>query len=141
MKTTETNTFTKITYLTLVILLAFFFALSGFWEITKNPITYPKTLKMGYPSYFITTLGIAKICGSIGLLLPKLKRLKDWVFAGFTFDVIFAFISGLATNSYADSIKSSVSFCVIIFTYYLFLKIGRMTNVQENVSLKEVMLG
>jgi uncharacterized membrane protein YphA (DoxX/SURF4 family) len=101
--------------------------LSGFWEITKNPITYPKTLKMGYPPYFITALGIAKICGSIGLLLPNLKRLKEWIFAGFTFDVIFAFISGFATNSYADCVKSSVSFCVIIFTYFLFLKKDRAT--------------
>jgi uncharacterized membrane protein YphA (DoxX/SURF4 family) len=109
-------------YWTLTILLAFFFALSGFWEITQNPITYPKTLKMGYPPYFILALGIAKICGAIALLFPKFNRLKEWVFAGFTFDVIFAFISGLAINSYTDCIKSGVSFCVIMFTYFFFWK-------------------
>ncbi|MCU0467248.1 MAG: DoxX family protein [Arcicella sp.] len=111
----------KKTYWILAILLASFFALSGFWEIIKSPVTYPKTLKMGYPPYFITTLGIAKICGSISLLIPKFNRLKEWVFAGFTFDVIFAFISGFATNSYVDCVKSGVAFCIIILTYFLFL--------------------
>ena len=115
-------------YLPLLILLAFFFALSGFWEITKNPITYLKTLKMGYPPYFITALGIAKICGAITLLLPNLKRLKEWVFAGFTFDVIFAFISGFAIHSYADCIKSVIAFCVIMCTYFLFLESNKTGN-------------
>jgi hypothetical protein len=47
---------------------------------------------MGYPPYFILTLGIAKIIGVIALLTPNLKRIKESAFAGFTFDVIFAFI-------------------------------------------------
>nr|WP_315193538.1 DoxX family protein [uncultured Flavobacterium sp.] len=112
----------KVLYIILLSLLAFFFAFSGFLEITKNPITYPKTLKMGYPPYFITSLGIFKICGAIILLLPNFKKLKEWAFAGFTFDVIFAFISGLAINSFEDLIKSSFAFFIIIGTYFLFLE-------------------
>ncbi|MDI5950368.1 DoxX family protein [Flavobacterium sp. LB2P84] len=114
----------KITYFywSLLILLAVFFAISGFMEITKNPSTYPKTLRMGYPPYFILTLGIAKIAGVVALLIPNLKRLKEWAIAGFTFDVIFAFISGRAINSNADCIKAVIVFCVLILTYFLLLK-------------------
>ena len=111
---------TEYLYWTLIIVLALFFTLSGFWEITKNPATYPKTLKMGYPPYFITTLGISKICGAVVLLIPNLKRLKEWAFAGFTFDVIYAFISGLAISSYADCIKATIVFCILLLTYCLF---------------------
>jgi uncharacterized membrane protein YphA (DoxX/SURF4 family) len=129
LRPSKTNKNRQVAYFTLLFLLAFFFALSGIWEITKNPITYTKTLKMGYPPYFITALGIAKICGAITLLLPNSKMLKEWAFAGFTFDVIFAFISGLAVNSYSDSIKSSVAFCVIMGTYFLFLENNKTSKI------------
>ncbi|MET0946426.1 MAG: DoxX family protein [Flavobacterium sp.] len=117
---------TKIIYLywTLLILLALFFTLSGYMEITKNPATYPKTLRMGYPPFFILTLGIVKIAGAIVLLIPNLKRLKEWAIAGFTFDVIFAFISGRAIDSNADCIKAVIVFCVLMLTYFLFVKKG-----------------
>ena len=107
-------------YQALVILLAFFFALSGYWEISKNKLTYPKTLSMGYPPYFILSLGIAKILGAIVLLIPNQKLLKEWAFAGFTFDVIFAFISSLYINSYADWLKAVIAFCLVLLTYSLF---------------------
>lgn len=115
------RTITTKLYWTLLVLLALFFLMSGYLEITKNPATYVKTLQMGYPSYFILVLGISKICGAISLLLPNLKRLKEWAFAGFTFDVIFAFISGLAISSYSDCIKSAVVFCIVTITYLLFI--------------------
>ena len=91
-------------------------------EITKNPSTYPKTLLMGYPPYFILALGIAKLCGAAALLIPKAQRLKEWAIAGFTFDVVFAFISGRAINSNADCMKSAIVFCILMLTYFLMLK-------------------
>lgn len=108
-------------YYTCLALMGIFFMLSGFLEITKNPATYPKTLRMGYPPYFIATLGCAKIVGAVALWLPKyFRRLKEWVFAGFTFDVIFAFISGLQIDSLADCLKAGVSFVLILLIYALF---------------------
>jgi uncharacterized membrane protein YphA (DoxX/SURF4 family) len=113
----------EIFYCALIILLAVFFFISGYWEITKNPATYPKTLEMGYPPYFITALGIAKLCGVVALIMPKIKHLKEWAIAGFTFDVIFAFISGWAIESYTDSAKAAAVFGVLMLTYFLFRKI------------------
>lgn len=106
-------------YWTLIVLLAIFFTISGLMEITKNPSTYPKTLRMGYPAYFILTLGIIKIAGVISLLIPQFNRLREWAIAGFTFDVIFAFVSGRSIASNADCIKSVIVFCVLMITYYL----------------------
>ena len=104
------------------------FLISGFFEITKNPATYPKTLSMGYPPYFITTLGVAKIIGVIALWLPYYKRLKEWVFAGFTFDVIFAFISGLHIKSVADCSKAATAFVILMFAYALFRVVNQPQN-------------
>lgn len=112
-------------YLVLSVLLAFFFTMSGFLEITKNELTYPKTLQMGYPSYFIVALGIAKIAGAVVLLAPAARWLKEWVFAGFTFDIIFALISGIAIDSKADYIKAIIALLIVVYTYSLFHKIFR----------------
>src|SRR5215203_2791934 len=106
----------KIVFWTITILLSAFFILSGYMEITKNPATYPKTIKMGYPPYFITLLGVAKLIGSAVFLLPIFRRLREWVFAAFTIDVIFAFVSGYTIQSYGDCIKAVVVFCILMLT-------------------------
>jgi len=50
--------------------------------------------QLGYPEYFGTMLAIAKVMGSLVLLLPMFsRRLKEWAYAGFTFDFIAACIS------------------------------------------------
>lgn len=49
---------------------------------------------LGYPDYFGLALVVFKVGGSILLIIPRLpKRIKEWVYAGFTFDFIFACIS------------------------------------------------
>jgi len=118
-------------YYCAIVIMGIFFFISGFFEITKNPATYPKTLRMGYPPYFISTLGFAKIIGVIALWLPFFKRLKEWVFAGFTFDVIFAFISGLQINSAADYVKAAVSFILIMLVYALFRVVSSVSPAAE----------
>lgn len=125
MNNLSTSKTSKIIYWVGVVLLSLLFLASGYFEITKNPLTYTKTLKMGYPPYFITLLGISKILGITVLLVPhKLRWLKDWVFAGLVFDVIFAFASGYAISNNADLIKSATAFVVIIITYIQFRKLN-----------------
>lgn len=45
---------------------------------------------LGYPEYLMTILGVAKILGVIALLSPGLPLLKEWAYAGFTFDLVGA---------------------------------------------------
>lgn len=116
---------TKIIYWVGITFISLLFLTSGYFEITKNPLTYIKTIKMGYPPYFITLLGISKIAGIIALLVPhKLLWLKDWVFAGLVFDVIFAFASGYAIGNNGDLVNSGIAFVVIIITYLQFHKLN-----------------
>ncbi len=49
---------------------------------------------LGYPDYFGLALVVFKIAGSVLIMIPSLpKRVKEWVYAGFAFDFIFACIS------------------------------------------------
>jgi len=45
---------------------------------------------LGYPLYFVPFIGVAKILGVIAILVPGLPRLKEWAYAGLTFDLIAA---------------------------------------------------
>ncbi|MFY0603378.1 MAG: DoxX family protein [Flavobacteriaceae bacterium] len=48
---------------------------------------------MGYPTYLVYPLAIAKILGLIVLWYPKFKTLKEWAYAGFFFNVVLAFFA------------------------------------------------
>jgi len=123
----------KIIYRIGIILLAGWFGVSGYLEITKNPLVWGRTLQMGYPAYFITTLGIAKIIGVVVLLVPnKLSWLKEWVFAAFFFDVMFAFISGYSFAAITELVKPAVAFILILITYVMFRKINPALRVSFN---------
>jgi hypothetical protein len=80
---------------------------------------------MGYPPYFILLLGIAKVAGVIALWQNKFKWLREWAFAGFIFDVIFAFCSGYATGIYDDCIKAIIAFVALISAYLLFKELNK----------------
>lgn len=53
---------------------------------------------LGYPLYLSSFLGVAKVAGAIVLLLPFWPRLKEWVYAGFVFDLSGAVYSGLSVG-------------------------------------------
>lgn len=49
---------------------------------------------LGYPAYFVGFIVVAKILGSIALVVPQIpKGVKEWAYAGFAFDFIAALIS------------------------------------------------
>lgn len=71
-------------------------ALTSQTELAKEGIRH-----LGYPVYFGNALVVCKIIGAIALVLPQLpKRLKEWAYAGFTFDFIFAAISHGAVDGF-----------------------------------------
>lgn len=57
------------------------------------------TKPLGYPDYFAYTLIICKVLGVTAITYPKTpEKLKEWAYAGLTFNLIFAFIS----HAYVD---------------------------------------
>lgn len=48
------------------------------------------TEPLGYPNYFAYALIICKVLGATAIMLPKLpSRLREWAYAGLTFNLIF----------------------------------------------------
>jgi uncharacterized membrane protein YphA (DoxX/SURF4 family) len=64
-------------------------ALTSQTELAKEGISH-----LGYPQYFGNSLVIFKVLGVLALVIPNLpKRIKEWAYAGFIFDFLFASIS------------------------------------------------
>jgi len=52
------------------------------------------TKPLGYPDYFAYVLTICKVLGVFAITYQKTPRLlKEWAYAGLTYNLIFAFIS------------------------------------------------
>lgn len=69
-------------------------ALTSHTEMAKEGMRH-----LGYPAYFGVTLTVFKILGAVALILPVVpKRIKEWAYAGFAFDFIFATVSLLMVD-------------------------------------------
>lgn len=114
----------RVIYWTGAALTSLWFGASGFFELTKNPLVWEITRQLGYPPHFIYILGVAKLSGVIVLLTPnRLLRLKEWVFAGVFFDIVFAFFSKLAVLGLPATIDAVVAFVMVSVTYVMFRKL------------------
>ena len=58
--------------------------------------------QLGYPIYFIPFTGYAKLIGAIIILIPGLKTIKEWAYAGLFLDLFGAVYSGIALSGTFD---------------------------------------
>jgi hypothetical protein len=79
---------------------------------------------LGYPAYFGIALDIAKVLGSIVLVIPVLpKRLIGLAYAGFVYDFIFAGISNTVVDGFgAGTIFPVVTMAVLAVSYIYYNK-------------------
>lgn len=69
-------------------------ALTSHTEMAKEGLRH-----LGYPSYFGTAIVVFKVLGVLTLVIPQIShRLKEWAYAGFVFDFLFASISHAAVD-------------------------------------------
>jgi hypothetical protein len=58
---------------------------------------------LGYPDYFRVVLTVFKVLGAILLIFPQVsRRVKEWAYAGFTFNFVCAAISHGVVDGPAD---------------------------------------
>ena len=81
-------------------------ALTSQTELAKEGIRH-----LGYPEYFGNALVIFKVLGVLILVIPQIsKRLKEFAYAGFAFDFLFAAIS----HGVVDGLNGQTFFPLIV---------------------------
>ena len=81
---------TKVIYWILTGLFAFIMLGAAIPDALSVPVAVAGFKEMGYPAYLLPFLGIAKILGVAAILIPGYPRLKEWAYAGLTFDLLGA---------------------------------------------------
>jgi hypothetical protein len=104
---------TKIWYWIFTGLFAAVMGLSSIPNIIVNQDSIDVFTQLGYPVYLIPFLGIAKLLGVIALLVPGYPRVREWAYAGFTFDLLGATYS----NIVVAGLMGGVLFMAVFFLF------------------------
>ena len=63
---------------------------AAFNYVFKHTLIVEVFTKLGYPTYIIYPLAVAKILGVIAILTKTSKTLREWAYAGFFFNFLLA---------------------------------------------------
>lgn len=79
---------------------------------------------LGFPAYFLFFTGLTKSLGIIALFIPGFPKVKEWVYAGFTFDLIGAIYSTLAVGDPVTSIIfQAIALALLSGSYFYYTEI------------------
>jgi len=115
---------TKIIFWTATIIIFLFEgvmpALTFQTELAKEGVRH-----LGYPPYFGNTLIIFKVLGALALVIPTIPpRLKEWVYAGFTFTFLFACISHWVIDGFGfQTILPLIILAILLTSYFQYHKL------------------
>jgi hypothetical protein len=107
----------KIVYWITTGMVAAMMFFSAYMYLTMNPQLVEGFKAIGFPTFFITILGVAKLLGAIVLVAPAGRTLKEWAYAGFIFIFIGAIWTHIVT---ATSFLMPLIFLGILGVSYLF---------------------
>ena len=92
----------------------------GVLDVLRMPQVMEIIQRLGYPSYFPVMLGVAKILGVVALLAPVPRTVREWAYAGFTFDLIAAIVSHLAAGDPPQAtVQAAVALGLVLTSYFL----------------------
>ncbi len=98
----------KLAYWIPTALFSFGLTMSGLMTVTRQPPMVAAYTHLGYPLYFMTILGTAKLLGAATLLAQGLPRLKEWAYAGFFINMVAAIASHLASGDPVPMVTAPV---------------------------------
>jgi DoxX-like family len=109
----------RAAYWVATLLFTAYMAYNAFAYLTSDPGMMAAFALLGYPSYFPEILGFAMMLGIVALLVPATPRLKEWVYAGFTFALLGSILSHVAIGQQREAITSFVALAVMAVSYLL----------------------
>jgi hypothetical protein len=72
---------------------------------------------LGYPQHLRVVLGVAKPAAGLVILLPGLRRLKEWAYAGAAFALSMAFVAHWQAGDGAIAFMPLVLLALLVVSY------------------------
>ncbi len=100
----------KIIYLVSTGLLSLLMLMSAGMYFFNYEMVSQTFTKLGFPTYIIYPLAIAKILGLVAIWTRKSPLLKEWAYAGFFFDFVLAATAhmNISDGEYAPSLVAII---------------------------------
>ncbi|RAJ08661.1 DoxX-like protein [Chitinophaga skermanii] len=118
----------KIIYWIATLWLALGMVSTGIVQVFKVAQEKDYMTQLGYPSYFLTIIGIWKFLGVIAILLPKFPVVKEWAYAGFFFTMTGAIISHIVVGDGMGDIFPAILLLALTALSYFFRPTDRKIN-------------
>ena len=120
----------KITYWILLIIFCLAMTADGIGGISMAKEGIEALNRLGYPSYIMPLLGVLKLLGVVALLQTRYQRIKEWVFAGLTFNFIGAAVSHLAAkHPLSEAMQPIIALVVMLIVYIFWKKYEQIKNI------------
>ena len=126
----------------------FYWILTGLFTFVLFGSAIPDVLmmdvaKQGFkeiqmPQYLLPFVGVAKMLGVIAILIPGKPRLKEWAYAGLTFDLIGATYAVAASGKALENWVPMLLLILLAFSSYYYyhqkLKADALNKVNEKLN-------
>jgi DoxX-like family len=89
----------------------------GVADLIPVPSNVAIFIHLGYPLYVLAMIGVAKLLGALAILYGRPLALKEWAYAGFTFDLVGALISHAVMGNRPQLIFPALLLILLIVSY------------------------
>ncbi len=84
---------------------------------------------LGYPEYFSPLISWVKLLGVVAIAVPGFPRLKEWAYAGFTFDLCMAIYSFIAMGDpVAGTLFIFFGLALVFGSYIFYHRLKKMAD-------------
>ena len=94
-------------------LISFVFLFGGVWQLSNAQLLVHQNPPLGFPAYFWEILGLCKLLGGIGILVPRFPLAKEWAYAGIVFNMTGASAARAFTGASIPHIAAPLVICVV----------------------------
>jgi hypothetical protein len=110
------------------------------WQyLGQAPRMVEAMLTLGYPLYVMKILGIAKVLGIVAIATGLSPTLKEWAYAGLTFDMCGAFASHLsAGDALPIALVPAAFFVVQLASYFAWKRLAQRATSRRRRHLYEL---
>jgi DoxX-like family len=114
-------------YWIFTIIFALLVFLDGIGGVTRQQAGIDAVKHLGYPIYFLTIAGVARLLAVVALLQTKFQVIKEWAFAGIAINFIFAFASrAFVGDSFGLIIPPLIMLGFLFIPYTLWKKVEQV---------------
>lgn len=105
---------------------------SAFMYLTGAPEMVAAFQHLGYPDYFRTMLGVAKLLGVVALWAPVPRFLREWAYAGFVINLISAAVSHTAMGDpLVATLSPTIVLALMVTSHQLWHRVSAASAVSQ----------